>query len=88
MSIKEELRNLKENLKTQWDELKVQAHLAKLELKDDLSEWENDWYHFESSVAQKLDKLEEEGAEALEALRKSGEKLRERLDHLKKRLKD
>ncbi len=88
MSIKEELNKLKEHIKTQWDEMKVQAHLAKMELKDDLGEWEKEWHHFESNVSQKLDRLEEGGAEALEALRKTGETLRERLDELKKRLKD
>lgn len=48
--LKAEAKKLYEKLKTQRDELKVQAHLAKAELRDKWQETEHDWERFEAKA--------------------------------------
>lgn len=48
--LKAEAKKLYERLKTQRDELKVQAHLAKAELRDKWQETEHDWERFEAKA--------------------------------------
>lgn len=48
--LKSEAKKLYEKLKTQRDELKVQAHLAKAELRDKWHETEHEWQRFEAKA--------------------------------------
>lgn len=48
--LKAEAKKLYERIKTQRDELKVQAHLAKAELRDKWQETEHDWERFEAKA--------------------------------------
>ncbi|MCW9028508.1 MAG: hypothetical protein OQJ80_06210 [Kangiella sp.] len=48
--LKSDVKKLYEKLKTQRDELKVQAHLAKAELRDKWHETEHEWQRFEAKA--------------------------------------
>ncbi|HEY9032034.1 MAG TPA: hypothetical protein VIM93_11790 [Kangiella sp.] len=48
--LKAEAKKLYERIKTQRDELKVQAYLAKAELRDKWQETEHDWERFEAKA--------------------------------------
>lgn len=58
-NIQEELKQLGERLRVQRDELRLQAHLFKLDLKDDWARAEKKWEQF----SQKLHQVAHEGAE-------------------------
>lgn len=50
MTVKTELNELLAELRTERDELKVQAHLLKAELRDEWQEIEGKWHDLESRV--------------------------------------
>jgi chromosome segregation ATPase len=73
-------------LKTQRDELRVKAHLAKAELKDEWEELEEKWQH----VEKKLDKLQHEAKDTAADMRASAtivlEEISDAYDRIRHRL--
>jgi hypothetical protein len=72
-----------EALATIRDELKVKAHLAKADVKDEISRLETKWQQVEAEIKRGASQVNETLGESTKDLVKE---LRERYDHLKRRL--
>ncbi|WP_223670711.1 hypothetical protein [Kangiella shandongensis] len=84
---KKEAEELFEYIKGQRDDLRVQAHLAKLELKDKWKETEDKWHHFAAkfhSLSRGTDKATDDVAEGFKHL---GEELKHAYNDLKQSVK-
>lgn len=83
-----DLNALWERLKTQRDELRLKAHLATSELKDEWEELEDKWQYAEV----KLNKLQHQAEDSVEDLRASTniilEEISEAYERIKNRLGD
>lgn len=76
--------DLWEDIKTQRDELKVQAHLAKAEVKDEIDELEERWKKLES----RSDDLRQEAGEAFNEFKHASNVVLEEFSSAYKRIKD
>lgn len=84
MEWKEKLSGLKEKLEQERDELRVKAHLAKMDAKDEWPAMEEKWEAFKEKVSDlDFDDLTEDMAEAAGRL---GEEIREGYEKLKQKL--
>ena len=72
-----------EDLKTERDELRVQAHLAKAEIKDELVELEKRWHE----VEHKMHELKSDAIEASEEVKTSTKVVIEELGSAYRRIK-
>ena len=71
MKPKDELRELQQKLRTERDELKLQAHLFKAEMRDEWENVEEKWQHFESRMSEKkkaADRAKDEIARTLSTM--------------------
>jgi archaellum component FlaC len=76
--------DLWEDIKTQRDELRVQAHLAKAEVKDEIEEIEERWQKLES----RADEVRQEAGEAFTEFKHASHIVLEELSDAYKRIKD
>ena len=83
-SLEERVREFVDQLATERDELRVQIHLAKSELKEEWEETEKKWEYFRG----RADKVKDEAAEAskdtIEALKLLGEELQRGYKRIRK----
>lgn len=77
-----------EKLKAQRDEMRVQAHLARAELRDELDEVEKKWQKAE----QQLKRVQDHALETTDEMQRSAKVIMEEIaatyDRIKKRLDD
>jgi DNA repair exonuclease SbcCD ATPase subunit len=77
-----------EKLKTQRDEMRVQAHLARAEFRDEWEELEQKWQKAE----QAFDRLQDQAVETTAEMQRSAKVVMEEIssayDRIQKRLKD
>lgn len=84
MDWKTRLGELKEKLEQERDELRVKAHLAKMDAKDEFGGMEGKWEAFKEKVSEiDFDDVSDDVAEAAGRL---AEELREGYDKLRKKL--
>jgi DNA repair exonuclease SbcCD ATPase subunit len=76
--------DLWDEIKTQRDELRVQAHLAKVEVQDEIEVLEERWQKLESHAAD----LRQETGEAFNEFRNASHVVLEELSGAYKRIKD
>ena len=76
--------DLWEDIKTQRDELRVQAHLAKADVKDEIEELEERWQKLES----RADDVRQDAGEAFTEFKNASNVVLEELSGAYKRIKD
>ena len=83
-----EIEDFWEQLKTQKDEMRVRAHLARAELREELEELEEKWGKAEA----KFNRLQDEAIESTEEMKNSTKVIMEEIssayDRIKQRLND
>jgi chromosome segregation ATPase len=84
MSEQDTFDKLISGLKEQRDELRVQLHLAKAEVKDEWDEVEQKWEHIEP----KLEKLGHEAKESAEDLGAALSRVAEEIGHAYQRIRN
>ncbi len=84
----ERLQKKWESLKTQRDELRVQVHLAKSEIKDEWEDLEAEWVKAESKLELLKSEVEEKARDVNEALHIVSDELADAYHKIKDRLKD
>ena len=86
-AMQDELKQLMSRLKVQRDELRVKSHLLKLDLQDEWEAMERKW----EQLNQKLQRAENEGAEASHEIRAAakllGEEIKAGYERVSKQLK-
>ena len=73
---KQEMQDLAAALKQQRDELRVEMHLAKAEIKDDWEELEKQWSHFSQKMKHTGGEAADAGEDIGEAMQQLGEELK------------
>lgn len=86
--LKAELIELLETLKKQRDELHLQAHLAKAELKDEINELEQKFKELQGKRGLLKDEISQTSEEAMKAIKSLGNELHTGYQRLKKLIKD
>jgi chromosome segregation ATPase len=84
----DKLEKLWQDIKTQRDELRLQMHLAKAELKDEWETLEKKWPEAESKLEKFADNVEESAEELRESLGVIGSELKDTYQRIKTRLKE
>ena len=84
----ERLQNKWEEVKTQRDELRVQIHLAKAEIRDEWEELEEKWDVAQSKFGHLKNETEEKAREVNKALHIISDELADAYHKIKGRLKD
>jgi len=87
MSLRDELKQLSEKIRTYRDEAKVQLHLASEEAKDEWNDLEKSWEKFRGRVDELWDDTENASKDVREKTRELGEDLKESYEKLRNRLK-
>ena len=91
MSIRDELKQLSEKVKTYRDEAKVRMHLAGQEAKDEWNDLEKDWERFRTRLDGLWKDAEDASKEVSGDLREKteewGENLKSAYENLRNRLK-
>ena len=77
-----------EKLKTQRDEIKVQAHLARAEFRDELNEVEKKWQKAEQALSRVQDQAIETTAEMQKSAKVIMEEIASTYERIKQRLDD
>ncbi len=72
MALDDKLESLFADLKQYRDELRVQMHLARSELRDEFEELESQWERLQPRLEKAAEDAAETGKEALDALEKAG----------------
>ena len=85
--LKAKAKELYEGVKTQRDELKVQAHLAKAELKDKWQKTEHEWEGFEAKAKTIAKGAKEASTDVGKGFSLLGKQLQEAYKDLKKAFK-
>lgn len=85
MTIHDELQKLSEQLRQQRDELKVQVHLAKEDLKDEWADLEQRWDQFRGKVGQAGQDAEDVKQDIAQAASDLGQEIRKGYDRIKSR---
>ncbi len=80
----EDIEKLWDKIKTQRDELRVQAHLAKAEFKDEWEELEHKW----DAAEKNLHHFQQETKETTEDIKKTAKIVMEELSSAYDRIKD
>lgn len=84
--LSEQLKEEMKTLRTLRDELRVQAELGKLELRDGWNELEHRWAELEAKFKLIAEGAREDADEIAAAARRLADELRASYDNLKKRL--
>ena len=84
----DKLEKFWQDIKTQRDELRVQMHLAKSELKDEWEALEKKWPEAEHKLEKFADEVEDSAGELRESLDVIGSELKDTYRRIRTRLKD
>jgi hypothetical protein len=84
----EKLEKFWQELKTQRDELRLQMHLAKSELKDEWEALEKKWPEAESKLEKFADEVEESAEGLKDSLIVIGSELKDTYHRIRTRLKE
>lgn len=87
MALKEDLGKLSESLKQYRDELRLQLHLAKQDVRDEWDDLEVYWEGFRQKVDELRHDAEDASRETREAAHKLGDDLKRGYDRIRERLK-
>ncbi len=87
MGIKDDLNKLSETIRQHRDEIRVQLHLAKEDIKDEWDDLEVYWERFRHKLDDVLHDVEDASNEARTTARDMGDELKQSYERLKKRLK-
>lgn len=87
MSLREELNKLAETIRQHRDEIRVQLHLAKEDVKDEWDDLEKHWERFRRKLDDVIHDAEEASRETRTNARQMGNELKDSYERLKKRLK-
>ncbi len=82
-TIKQEYNELVKNLETQRDEINVQMHLAKAELRDEWQGIEKKWQHFKAKSDRVLKQADSSAEEIGETLHELGQELKQGYKRIK-----
>lgn len=83
-NVHEEYRKLIEGLNQQRDELRVQMHLASMEVKDEWAEMEKKWQHMTAKSKQVGEVVDDTAEDVLELLIDLGHEIRDGYKRIKK----
>lgn len=87
MSLKDELKRIAETVERQRDEVRLQLHLARQDVKDEWDDLEEYRDRFRKKLEDIVRDAEDTGQETRQHVRKMGEDLKQSYDRLRKRLK-
>ena len=87
MSMKDDLNKLSETVKQYRDELRVQLHLARQDVRDEWDDLDEYWEKFREKVDELRHDAGEVGEETRETAHKLGEELKAGYERIRKRLK-
>lgn len=87
MSWKDDLKNLNETIKTYRDEVRVQMHLAREDVKDEWDDLEEYWERFRRKLDDIAHDAEDTSQEARKSAKALGDDLKRGYDRLRNRLK-
>ena len=85
-TFKQEYDELLQTLETQRDEIKLQIHLAKAELREEWLEIEKKWEHFKSRSERVLKEADSTASDVGDTFQLLGEELKEGYKRIKKLL--
>lgn len=87
MSVRDELKQLSDKIKTYRDEARVQLHLAGEEAKDEWDDLEKNWEKFRGRVDEMWHDAENASKDVREKTHEMGEDLKNAYERLRNRLK-
>lgn len=87
MSIKDELKKLSDSIRQNRDEIRVQLHLARADVKDEWDDLDAEWKRFLNKVEAVSRDAQDVSDEARETTRKLGHDLKEGYERIRDRLK-
>lgn len=87
MSIKDDLNKLSETVRRHRDEIRVQLHLAKEDVKDEWDDLEVYWDRFRHKLDDVFHDAEDASREARNNVHAMGDELKQSYERLKNRLK-
>lgn len=87
MTLKEELRELSQTVQRHRDEVRVQLHLARQDVKDEWDDLDAYWQRFRRKLDEIVHDAEDTSQEARQSARELGNELKEGYERLRKRLK-
>jgi archaellum component FlaC len=88
MKITEEFDNLIDRLKTERDNIKLKAHLASMDAKEELNAAEERWQQLKEKASQIADDATETSEEYISKAKIVGEELKETYRRIAKRLSE
>lgn len=88
MDIKEEFGNLLDRLKTERDQIKLKAHLASMEAKEEFAATEQKWHQFKEKASEIADDAVDTSEEYAAKAKIIGEELKETYKRISKRLSE
>ncbi|MDH4108602.1 MAG: hypothetical protein OEW35_09805 [Gammaproteobacteria bacterium] len=84
--LKQELRNVYDDVRQQRDELRVRLHLASAEAKEVWEELEQKWDNFEARSEQMFDEAKDAGGDIAEAAQLLGSEIKQGYKRLRRLL--
>lgn len=87
MSIKDELKKLSDSIRQNRDEIRVQLHLARADVKDEWDDLDAEWKRFLNKLDAVSHDAEGVTDEARQTTKKLGHDLKEGYERIRKRLK-
>lgn len=87
MTIKDDLNKLSETIRQHRDEVRVQLHLAKEDVKDEWDDLEVYWDRFRQKLDDVFHDAEDASKEARNNVHEMGDELKQSYERLKNRLK-
>ena len=87
MTLKDDMKELSQTLQRYRDEVRVQLHLARQDVKDEWDDLDVYWQRFRSKVDDIVHDAEDTSQEARQSVRELGDELRKGYERLSKRLK-
>lgn len=88
MNLKDELRRIAETVQRQRDEIRLQLHLARQDVKDEWDDLEDYWDRFRHRLDEIVRRNENETTpESRRTARQMGQELKEHYERLRERLK-
>ena len=88
MDIKEEFGNLIDRLKTERDQIKLKAHLASMDAKEEVAAAEQKWNQLKEKASDIADEAVDTSEEYISKAKIVGEELKETYKRISKRLSE
>ncbi|MDD2463309.1 MAG: hypothetical protein PHI97_04875 [Desulfobulbus sp.] len=88
MDIKEEFGNLVDRLKTERDQIKLKAHLASMDAKEEFTAAEQKWNQLKDKAAEIADDAVDTSEDYISKAKIIGEELKETYKRISKRLSE